>query len=112
MGQHVAEKYAQLAAGVMDTKRTGADVKPGVGHLVTQAIYDFSPDPKELLDYLLPLTVKTALFQAFLDAVTSENVARMVYHENPWGPHPAAVEAMRDVLGKGLSGGGINRYIG
>jgi len=27
---------------------------------------------------LLPLTVKTALFQAFLDATTSENVARMV----------------------------------
>jgi histidinol-phosphate aminotransferase len=39
-----------------------------------------------------------------------ENVARMSYHENPWGPHPAAVEAIREVLGKGLSGGGINRY--
>lgn len=39
-----------------------------------------------------------------------ENVARMVYHENPWGPHPAAVEAVREVLGKGPSGGGINRY--
>ena len=26
----------------------------------------------------MPLTVKTALFQAFLDANTSENVARMV----------------------------------
>ena len=34
----------------------------------------------------------------------------MVYHENPWGPHPAAVEAVREVLGKGPSGGGINRY--
>jgi len=40
--------------------------------------YDFSPAPKELLDDLLPLTVRTALFQCFLDAVTSENVARMV----------------------------------
>lgn len=39
-----------------------------------------------------------------------ENVARMVFHENPWGPHPACVEAIREVLGKGLSGGGINRY--
>jgi F-type H+-transporting ATPase subunit gamma len=41
-------------------------------------VYDFSPNPKELLDELLPQTVKTALFQAFLDATTSEHVARMV----------------------------------
>ena len=40
--------------------------------------YDFYPEPKALLDELLPLTVKTALFQCFLDATTSENVARMV----------------------------------
>jgi histidinol-phosphate aminotransferase len=39
-----------------------------------------------------------------------ENVARMVYHENPWGPHPAAAEAVRTVLGKGASSGGINRF--
>jgi F-type H+-transporting ATPase subunit gamma len=43
-----------------------------------ETVYDFSPDPKSLLDELLPLTVKVALFQAFLDATTSENVARMV----------------------------------
>jgi F-type H+-transporting ATPase subunit gamma len=42
------------------------------------AIYDFYPEPKTLLDELLPLTVKTALFQCFLDATTSEHVARMV----------------------------------
>ena len=39
-----------------------------------------------------------------------QGVARMVYHENPWGPHAAAVEAVREVMGKGLSNGGINRY--
>jgi F-type H+-transporting ATPase subunit gamma len=44
----------------------------------SETVYEFSPDPKTLLDELLPLTVKTALFQAFLDATTSENVARMV----------------------------------
>jgi F-type H+-transporting ATPase subunit gamma len=43
-----------------------------------ETVYEFSPDAKSLLDELLPLTVKTALFQAFLDATTSENVARMV----------------------------------
>ena len=45
---------------------------------MAETIYDFSPNAKELLDELLPLTVKTALYQTFLDAVTSENVARMV----------------------------------
>jgi F-type H+-transporting ATPase subunit gamma len=50
-----------------------ADEKPS-----EETVYEFSPDPKTLLDELLPLTVKTALFQAFLDATTSENVARMV----------------------------------
>ncbi len=43
-----------------------------------EAVYEFSPEPKSLLDELLPLTVKTALFQAFMDATTSEHVARMV----------------------------------
>jgi F-type H+-transporting ATPase subunit gamma len=36
------------------------------------------PSVKELLDELLPLTVKTAFFQTFLDATTSEHVSRMV----------------------------------
>ncbi len=48
------------------------------GQTKTETVYDFSPDPKTLLDELLPLTVKSALFQAFLDATTSENVARMI----------------------------------
>jgi F-type H+-transporting ATPase subunit gamma len=43
-----------------------------------QTIYEFSPSPKELLDELLPQTVKAALFQSFLDATTSEHVARMI----------------------------------
>ena len=43
-----------------------------------ETMYDFSPDPKTLLDELLPLTIKAAFFQAFLDATTSEHVARMV----------------------------------
>ena len=41
-------------------------------------VYEFSPEPMVLLDELLPLTVRTALFQCFLDAATSEHVARMI----------------------------------
>ena len=40
--------------------------------------YEFSPDPKSLLDELLPAVVRVRLFQAFNDAVVSEQVARMV----------------------------------
>jgi F-type H+-transporting ATPase subunit gamma len=40
--------------------------------------YEFSPDPRQLLDELLPATVRARLFQAFTDAAVSEQVARMV----------------------------------
>jgi len=40
--------------------------------------YEFTPAPEQLLNDLLPVTVKTTLFQAFSDAVVSEHVARMV----------------------------------
>jgi F-type H+-transporting ATPase subunit gamma len=72
-----AERDAQIKAGALDMKRSGADVK-AEAHYNSQTIYDFSPEPAVLLDELLPLTVKSALFQAFLDATTSEHVARMV----------------------------------
>jgi F-type H+-transporting ATPase subunit gamma len=77
MGQQLAEKDAQAAAGALaTTPRAPATAAPGILH--SETVYDFSPDAKELLDYLLPVAVKTALYQAFLDAVTSENVSRMV----------------------------------
>ena len=82
IGQQVAEKDAQMARGMLDAKARGdapaAAQHAGVGVLKGETVYDFSPSAGELLDHLLPLTVKTALFQTFLDAVSSENVARMV----------------------------------
>ena len=40
--------------------------------------YEFSPAPKEILDELLPATVRVRLFQCFLDAAVSEQISRMV----------------------------------
>jgi F-type H+-transporting ATPase subunit gamma len=40
--------------------------------------WEFIPSAKELLEELLPETVRIRLFQAFIDAVVSEQVARMV----------------------------------
>jgi F-type H+-transporting ATPase subunit gamma len=64
-------------AGVDDAKAAKAktETKPGP---TLNAVYDFIPDAQTILDELLPQTVKTALFQAFLDATTSEHVSRMV----------------------------------
>jgi F-type H+-transporting ATPase subunit gamma len=44
----------------------------------TPVEYEFSPDPRQLLDELLPAVVRAQLFQAFIDAAVSEQVARMV----------------------------------
>jgi F-type H+-transporting ATPase subunit gamma len=78
IGLQVAEKEAQAKAGALDATRRGADVRAERTELPGETIYDFSPSVGELLDELLPLTVKTAFFQTFLDATTSEHVARMV----------------------------------
>lgn len=48
------------------------------GSAGTKAVYEFSPDAESLLHELLPVTVKTSLYQAFMDAVVSEQLARMV----------------------------------
>ena len=40
--------------------------------------YELSPSPEELLDELLPASVRMRLYQCFLDASVSEQVARMV----------------------------------
>ena len=78
VASQMAEREAQIKAGMLDAKRSGADVRAEEHKSHAEVTYDFSPDPRELLDELLPLTVKTAFFQAFLDATTSEHVARMV----------------------------------
>ncbi len=40
--------------------------------------FEFSPEPKKLLDELLPASVRVRLFQCFTDAAVSEQIARMV----------------------------------
>jgi F-type H+-transporting ATPase subunit gamma len=43
-----------------------------------EVIYDYMPEPKQLLEELLPATVRMRLFQFFNEAAVSEQVARMV----------------------------------
>jgi F-type H+-transporting ATPase subunit gamma len=53
------------------------------------ANYEFSPSAEELLGELLPITVKSSLYQAFNEAAVSEQLARMV-----------AMKAATDAAGK------------
>ena len=48
------------------------------GRAKAEALYELSPSGSALLDELLPLSVKVSLFQAFLEAVVSEQIMRMV----------------------------------
>ncbi len=43
-----------------------------------EPVYDFSPSAAELLDELLPTTVRTLLFQLFNEAAVAEHIMRMI----------------------------------
>lgn len=58
---------------------SAADGASGRGQGVSRGVmYETSPSPAELLGELLPVVVKTSLFQFFNEAAVSEHIARMV----------------------------------
>jgi F-type H+-transporting ATPase subunit gamma len=65
------------------------------GARAREVLYEFHPDPATLLAELLPATVRVRLFQAFLDAAVSEQIARMVAMK-------AATEASEEMI-RGLT---------
>ncbi len=81
----VVERLLPLTQLVEDS---GAGAGDGAG---PQVEYEFSPNPEELLNELLPATVRVRLFQAFTDAAVSEQVARMVAMK-------AATDAAQDMI--------------
>lgn len=63
----------QLLPLTSESKDSDAENKKG-----SNIEYEFSPEPKDLLDELLPATVRVRLFQCFTDAIVSEQISRMV----------------------------------
>lgn len=57
----------------------------------SEVVFEFSPSPQELLDELLPASVRVQIFQAFTDAAVSEQVSRMVAMK-------AATDAAEDMI--------------
>ncbi len=79
-------------AAVGEPLKDAPGVAPADGAAPASAVeYEFSPDPKALLDELLPASVRMGLFQCFTDAVVSEQVARMVAMK-------AATDAASDMI--------------
>ncbi len=74
------------AAGGAEVQATG----PASTGIVPQ--YEILPSPEELLDRLLPATGRMRLYQAFLDAAVSEQIARMTAMK-------AATEAADETIG-------------
>lgn len=55
-----------------------AEMPKGAGGMVTPVPYDFMPSAEALLEELIPTVVKITVFQAFIEAAVSEQIARMV----------------------------------
>jgi len=67
---------------------TGEDQE---SHATRRVEFEFSPEPKALLDELLPAALRVRLFQCFTDAAVSEQLARMVAMK-------AATDAANDMI--------------
>ncbi len=75
MKYHSAGRQTAVIEQLLPLQPPTADDSEGSS---TSVEYEFSPDAESLLADLLPITVKTALFQSFNDSVVSEQVNRMI----------------------------------
>jgi F-type H+-transporting ATPase subunit gamma len=71
---HSAGRQQPVIERILPLSQVGGGDAEATG----EVLYEFSPSPEEILDELLPATVRVRIFQAFLDAAASEQVARMV----------------------------------
>lgn len=85
-----AAKQVPTVLRLLPLSREAADDQETAAKRTTVE-YEFSPPPKELLDELLPATVRARMFQCFTDATVSEHIARMVAMK-------AATDAAEDMI--------------
>jgi len=74
-----AAQVGEAAASVRQAKPAGAGASAeSNASKGTQVPYEFLPDPKSILEEIVPVSFKVRLFKCFLDAAVSEQIARMV----------------------------------
>lgn len=88
--------YTDYGSAILQTPRL-KQILPIVGDSTTQKISDteylFEPDPKAVLEILLPRLVEMQIYQALLESDASEHSARMVAMKN-------ATDAAADMIKK------------
>ena len=70
----VVETLLPLSTAAPETRKRGAVVE----EKKQPVEYEFLPNPKDILEQLLPESFKVRLFKSFLDAAVSEQIARRV----------------------------------
>jgi F-type H+-transporting ATPase subunit gamma len=69
----------QQRPGVVDVLPLAGIAQAGAGETKASPVpYDFMPSAEKLLNELIPTVVKITIFQAFIEAAVSEQIARMV----------------------------------
>jgi len=70
----VVEALLPLSGAAPETRKRG----PEAAEKPKPVEYEFLPEPREILEQLLPESFKVRLFKCFLDAAVSEQIARRV----------------------------------
>jgi F-type H+-transporting ATPase subunit gamma len=71
---------AHVGGAVESVRQPRAEIAstPAPGAKYEAPPYEFVPDPKSILEEIVPVSFKVRLFKCFLDAAVSEQIARMV----------------------------------
>jgi F-type H+-transporting ATPase subunit gamma len=72
-----AAQVGDTGASVRLSKKAAPD-QPGKARRGERVPYEFVPDPKSILEEIVPVSFKVRLFKCFLDAAVSEQIARMI----------------------------------
>jgi F-type H+-transporting ATPase subunit gamma len=70
-----ASSVGEAGPSVRQARKAEAGAAPSRGERVP---YEFLPDPRSILEEIVPVSFKVRLFKCFLDAAVSEQIARMV----------------------------------
>jgi F-type H+-transporting ATPase subunit gamma len=71
-------QVGEAGASVRQAKRPQGPGAPADRPKAEQVPYEFLPDPRSILEEIVPVSFKVRLFKCFLDAAVSEQIARMV----------------------------------
>ena len=69
---------SQVASTVRQAKTAAAEIATPATKKREPVPYEFLPDPRSILEEIVPVSFKVRLFKCFLDAAVSEQIARMV----------------------------------